>query len=161
MDIARRMSITGSLIAILVLLTGTVGSAAAATLDAQTRQALIDAINDEYKAHALYQAVIAKFGRVRPFSNIVRSEEQHIALLKPLFEKYGLQVPADTFSGKLQAPSTLPEACSISVKAEQDNIAIYDRLLKVVKEPDIVAVFNQLRSASANAHLPAFSRCAN
>jgi hypothetical protein len=30
-----------------------------------------------------------------------------------------------------------------------------------VKEPDIVAVFTQLRDASANAHLEAFSRCAN
>jgi hypothetical protein len=157
----RHTSIMGSLIAILVLLMGIAAPVAAATVDAQTRQALIDAITDEYQAHALYQAVIARFGQVRPFVNIVRSEEQHIALLKPLFEKYGIQVPADTFAGKLQAPATLPEACSISVKAEQDNVAIYDRLLTGVKEADIVAVFTQLRNASANAHLRAFSRCAN
>jgi hypothetical protein len=40
-------------------------------IDARTRQAMVDAINDEYCARAFYTATIAKFGQVRPFSNIV------------------------------------------------------------------------------------------
>ncbi|MDR7417919.1 MAG: DUF2202 domain-containing protein [Armatimonadota bacterium] len=161
MDIVRRAGLAGSLVTVLVLLVGVAAPALAVTVDAQTRQALIDAMHDEYQARAFYQAVIAKFGWVRPFANIVRSEEQHVSLLRPLFEKYGITVPADTFAAKAQAPGTLREACAIGVKAEQDNIALYERFLAFVKEPDIITVFTHLRDASANAHLPAFSRCAN
>jgi len=41
-------------------------------------EALSLAINDEYKARATYKKVIEKFGEVRPFSNIINSEENHI-----------------------------------------------------------------------------------
>jgi len=39
-------------------------------LDEQTKQALVEAINDEYKAKALYNAVITKIGESNPFLNI-------------------------------------------------------------------------------------------
>ena len=38
---------------------------------------MIDAINDEYHARAFYNAVIDKFGEIRPFSNIVQAETRH------------------------------------------------------------------------------------
>lgn len=132
----------------------------AAAISAQTRQALTDAINDEYHARALYQAVIARFGQVRPFTNIIKAESQHVEELRAVFEVYKLPVPADTYAGKAAAPATIQEACKIAVQAEIKNVAMYDRFLKFVKEPDIVAVFTRLRDASADRHLPAFQRCA-
>ncbi len=39
-------------------------------LPAAIQEALAEAINDEYKALATYEAVIAKFGATRPFSMI-------------------------------------------------------------------------------------------
>ena len=124
----------------------------------ETSAALVMAINDEYKARAAYQAVLDKFGPVTPFSNIVRSESAHIAALERLFNTYGLPVPPDTYAGNVVAPATLSEAARIGVEAEKENVAMYDTILASVKEPDVIAVFTQLRDASQTKHLPAFQR---
>lgn len=131
----------------------------AGELTEETKNALVTAIQDEYKAHATYEAVIAKFGLVRPFSMIIRSEEQHISALKALFDKYGIEVPADTVTAK--APATLQQACQTGVDAEVANAALYkDELLPSVSNyPDITAVFTNLMNASQEKHLPAFERC--
>lgn len=162
MTVARSPRKIGGLIAaaMLVAMVLTAMAPAAAAISAQTRQALTDAINDEYQARALYQAVIAKFGQVRPFTNIVRAESQHVEELAALFAAYKLPVPADSYAGKAKAPATIQEACRIAVQAEIKNVALYDRMLKTVKEADIVDVFTRLRDASASRHLPAFQRCA-
>ena len=46
------------------------GTGFAQQLDEKTQQALLDALNDEYKALATYQKVIEQFGEIRPFTNI-------------------------------------------------------------------------------------------
>ncbi|WP_052019584.1 hypothetical protein [Mesobacillus boroniphilus] len=51
-------------------------------------EALVYAIQDEYLAQARYDAVIGKFGNIRPFSNIKAAEQQHISALVSLFQKY-------------------------------------------------------------------------
>ena len=137
-----------------------VGVIYAQGLDKKTQQALIDAINDEYKARATYQKVIDKLGAVRPFSNIVKAEATHIEELKPLFKKYGIEVPKDEWYKQVPEFSTQREACAAAVKAEIDNAKMYDGFLTFVKEQDIVGVFKRLRSASQDNHLPAFQRCA-
>jgi len=69
-------------------------------LDPATIDALKEALDDEYKARATYQAVIEKFGSVRPFSNIVEAEGRHAEALIRLFRKYGLSVPKDCWAGR-------------------------------------------------------------
>ncbi|MEQ8386767.1 MAG: DUF2202 domain-containing protein [Coleofasciculus sp. A1-SPW-01] len=128
-------------------------------LNPETQAALVEAIEDEYKARAFYEAVINKFGSVRPFSNIVHAEARHAQRLAALFMKYGVPVPADTFTGTIEAPDSLKAACQISIDGEIENLKMYDRFSSFVQEPDIVAAFSQLRDASANRHLPAFERC--
>lgn len=128
-------------------------------LNHDTQAALIEAIEDEYKARAFYEAVINKFGSVRPFSNIVHAEARHAQRLETLLIKYGVPVPADTFTGTIEAPDSLKAACKISIDGEIENLKMYDRFLSFVQEPDISAAFSQLRDASANRHLPAFERC--
>lgn len=56
-------------------------------------------------------------------------------------------------------PETRAECCRLGVAAEEDNIAMYDALLPVVKKRDIKNVFTNLRAASLNNHLPAFTLC--
>lgn len=125
-------------------------------------QALGSAIDDEYKARATYEAVINKLGSVRPFSMIIRAEEQHISSLKAIYDKYGLDIPSDPYTN-VEIASTKSENCSVGVQAEIDNAALYrDSLLPAVEEyPDIASVFTQLMNASQDNHLPAFERCAN
>ncbi len=137
-----------------------VGSAYAEQLDAKTQQALIDAIQDEYKARALYKKVLDKFGDVRPFSNIIKAEEQHIAELKPLFEQYGVDIPKDEWYANVPEFATLQAACEAGVNAEIENAGMYDEFFTLVKEQDILDVFTRLRNASQDKHLPAFQRCA-
>lgn len=131
------------------------------SLDAKTQQAMIDAINDEYRARAFYNAVIQKFGSVRPFSNIVQAENNHVNLWNTLFAKYGMTVPADTFAGKMTVPDTLQAACQGGIENEIANVKMYDRFLGFVTQPDLQAAFRQLRTVSQERHLPAFQRCQN
>lgn len=141
--------------------------AMAATLSANAEAALLSALDDEYHAEAFYEAVMDKFGPVRPFSNIANAERQHEAALIDRLKAYGIAVPANPYmSGdkKLEAvPTTIAEACAIGVGAEIANRDLYRKeLLPAVTDyPDITAVFKALSAASEQKHLPAFQRCAN
>jgi len=133
----------------------------AGELSQSAKDALDEAINDEYKALSIYEAVISKLGSVRPFSMIKGAEEQHIASLKAIYDKYGLIVPKNTLSGKVTAPATLKEACQTGVEAEIANASLYrEKLLPAVKDyEDITSVFVNLMNASQEKHLAAFERC--
>lgn len=132
-----------------------------ATLSDGAKEALAAALEDEYKAFATYQSVMEKFGAIRPFVMISRAEEQHIAALKALHDKYGIAVPENSYLGKVSSPESVSAACQTGIDAEIANAALYDdRLLPVVSTyPDIVRVFTNLRNASEDRHLPAFERC--
>lgn len=134
----------------------------AGELTENAKSALLKALDDEYKAHATYEEIILKLGSVRPFIMIIRAEEQHVSSLKALFDKYGLTIPENPYTGNITAPTTLVESCSEGVDAEISNVALYkDELLPAVSEyEDITVVFNNLMKASQEKHLPAFQRCA-
>lgn len=127
----------------------------------EVKKALDEAINDEYKALSTYEAVMVKLGAVRPFSMIKGAEEQHIASLKAVYDKYGLSVPKNTWGTKITTPATLQEACQIGVDAEIANAKLYkEQLMPMVEDyEDIVGVFTNLMNASEQKHLPAFERC--
>lgn len=128
-------------------------------IDAKTVEYLTLALADERKALATYQAIIEKFGPVKPFINIASSEEQHISMLLALFNAYEIEVPQDTT--KLETlPVTLQEACAIGVTAEIENDALYQKMIPEIQEEDIKSTFISLAAASKEKHLPAFERCA-
>ncbi|MFA6553639.1 MAG: hypothetical protein WCT27_04385 [Patescibacteria group bacterium] len=134
----------------------------ASTLPEAVITALGKAIDDEYKARATYEAVIEKLGSIRPFSMIIRAEEQHISSLKAIYDKYGVAIPADPYNpDTLDIPDTVASSCNLGVDAEIANAALYrDELLSEVSTyPDIVAVFENLMNASQDKHLPAFRKC--
>ena len=98
------------------------------------RSVLVEAINDEYKACALYRLVISKFGEIRPFINIVEAEGRHIQALLPLFEKYGIPIPEDDWESRIEPPASVLDACKAGVQAEIDNAEMYERLLHSTKQ---------------------------
>lgn len=116
-------------------------------------------MDDEYKARATYRAVIERFGAIRPFSNIVESEGRHIAALLSLYERLGTPPPVDRWHGAVEAPATVEEACRAAVAAEEDNAAMYERLIAAVDDDDVRRVLRRLQAASRDNHLPAFQRC--
>ncbi|XOU95003.1 MAG: ferritin-like domain-containing protein [Candidatus Kerfeldbacteria bacterium] len=131
-------------------------------LESEVLTALDKAIDDEYKARATYEAVIAEYGSVRPFSMIIRAEEQHISSLKAIYDKYGATIPADPYDvSALTVPVTITDSCQLGVEAEIANAALYsDELLPAVTDyEDITTIFTSLMNASDDKHLPAFDKC--
>ena len=128
-------------------------------MNEKCRAGLDEALEDEYKARAVYAKIIETFGPVQPFVNIVESEGRHIAALCALYEKYGLPIPADKWRGKAAAPASIAEACRAAVEGEIENAAMYDRLIGDADLPDVRQVLQRLRAASRDNHLPAFRRC--
>ena len=92
--------------------------------------ALNEALDDEYRAFATYDQVIADFGEAPPFSNIREAEGRHIEALCVLFTRYGLIVPENPWRGKVERYASLQEACEAGVAAEIANGEIYERLLR-------------------------------
>jgi len=118
-------------------------------------QMLTYAIQDEYLARAEYELIMSHYGEMRPFSNIIRSEEQHIAWLTEIFDEYGLDLPADTAGEHVALPADLKAAFATGVQAEIDNIAMYESFLENKLPADVADLFEELKSASEN-HLRAF-----
>lgn len=146
---------------VMILLTGvSAHQIFAAPADSQDEvEALHAAIDDEYKARATYRKVIEKFGSNRPFSNIIGAEGRHIGALESLFESYNLPVPADAWTEKAPEFDSVPDACRAGVQAEEENIALYDKLLAKIDGASVKTVFTNLQNASSR-HLNAFKRCA-
>ncbi len=125
------------------------------------RRALTVALEDEYKARATYRKVLEAFGDVRPFVNIVESEERHIRALERLCDRYDVPVPRDEWPERVRAPASLLEACTTAVEAEKENSGLYEELREATRDyPDVQETFLRLQVASEENHLPAFERCA-
>lgn len=125
-------------------------------------KALDLALADERNALATYEAVLERFGDVRPFVNIARAEQRHIDALLPLYARYGVRVPEDeTKVDPATATLDMKGLCQVGIEAEIENVRLYDEELlpTVAAYPDIAAVLQRLRDASANNHLQAFQRC--
>ncbi len=132
----------------------------AANLSQDVKDSLSQALDNEYKLEAYYQAVMAKFGDVRPFAMVIGAEQQHIAVIKSLFQKYGLTINENTWANKSFEISTFTGACQTSAAYESDTANMYVNLLpKVSNYPDITQVFTSIKDASLNNHLPAFKKC--
>ena len=121
---------------------------------------LVRALDDEYRAYAIYGQVIADFGQVQPFVNIQRAEAQHSAALIRLFNTYSLPVPENSWLGNVPRSTTLTEACAAGVTAEIANRDLYTELFTTTARADILTVYRSLQRASEQQHLPAFQRCA-
>lgn len=131
------------------------------TLTDAERKALREALDDEYRAWATYDQVIRDFGPQRPFINIREAEARHIEALGMLFRRYGLEIPENTWPGRVPRYPSLREACEAGVEAEIENADLYDRLLQSTVREDILAVLGNLQRASRERHLPAFRRCSS
>ncbi len=136
-----------------------VGPAGSKTaVDVKTADALRESLQDERRAEAFYTAVTAKYGQVRPFSNIVHAEGRHAAVIEMMMTRHDVPVPANAQTDPPAVPGTLAECNRLAAQLEVENIAMYDRLLGDVTAPDIRAAFENLRNASKSNHLPAFER---
>jgi len=128
-------------------------------LDAAEKDALEQAVLEEYGALNLYNAVLDQYEGAFPFTRIARSEQQHVNVLLRAADRYGVDLPENTGLSETPIFATLADACAAGVDAEIADAALYDELLKVTDNPDLVQVYQNLQAASLNNHLPAFQSC--
>ena len=120
---------------------------------------LNEALMDEYLARDSYRKIIEVFGPVRPFINIVEAEQNHIDALLVLYDRYDITPPIEPDPSRVTPPDSLLAACEAGVRAELENIAMYDRLVAASDRADVRQVLKNLQAASRDNHLPAFQRC--
>lgn len=123
------------------------------------RTLLFDALEDERKAEAFYEAVLERFGPVRPFVNIVSAERRHAGAIERHLRRLGIAIPENRWKGRGEAPASLAAACEQAIAGEVDNIALYDRLIPRIGDPAVRQLFENLQAASRENHLPAIRRC--
>ncbi len=114
-------------------------------------------VQDEYLAHAEYIAIMEKFGQMKPYINIAKSEETHLSYLEEVYLSFDMEFPEDTSAQHVVIPENLLEAAKVGVQAEIENIAMYE-LFMIHELPDnVYEVFYVLKSGSEN-HLKAFQK---
>lgn len=137
------------------------GSAGALADDSYTLEEMLTyAIQDEYAAQAEYSSIIATYGSVKPYKNIVTAEAKHINALIPLFGASNLAVPVNDAKAQVVIPDSLKQSYEIGINAEIQNIEMYNRFLRENPPTEVRTVFESLMNAS-QSHLAAFERAAN
>lgn len=117
-------------------------------------------LEDEYLAKAEYELIIDHFDVSRPFTNILRAEENHISALERLYETYGIELPTVHPEEHTLLPTSVEAAYETGVTAEIVNIEMYESFLEQDLPEDIRYTFEALKNASEN-HLEAFERNVN
>lgn len=119
------------------------------------------AYKDEILAEKTYQTVLDKFGDVQPFLNIMSAEQRHSQAIEKLYESFNYPLPdLSKENYKIKDFVSIKEACAYGAEGEVANIKMYDELLAQIENEKVIRVFENLRSASENKHLPAFQSCA-
>ncbi|MDD4029340.1 MAG: DUF2202 domain-containing protein [Caldisericia bacterium] len=115
------------------------------------------AVQDEYLAHAEYIAIMEKFGQMKPYINIAKSEETHLSFLEEVYLSFDMEFPEDTSAQHVVIPENLLEAAKVGVQAEIENIAMYELFMTHELPDNVYEVFYVLKSGSEN-HLKAFQK---
>ncbi len=129
-------------------------------LTPDAKSALFRALDDEYRAEALYAHISSRLGSPPPLALVSRAEHRHAWVLESLVLAHGLELPPNRWSTAKQPDAAdMAAACRAGVDSERKTIASYDELLKVDLPADLRRAFAGLRAASAERHLPAFQSC--
>ena len=114
----------------------------------------------EYAALASYQAVLDEYGQVEPYATIMAAEARHADALIRQLDRLGVDAPENPYLGLIEAPADLETAAEAWAEGEVLNVELYDQLIADAESEQVIKVFNNLRSASLDSHLPAFELAA-
>lgn len=122
--------------------------------DSDLASALRQAHRQERLALATYEAVIERFGPVRPFAKIVEAERRHVAAVEKLMAAYG--VPPTSDPPDVALGTSLRDCRARAARLEAEAAALYARLLRLDLPDDVRAVFENFEEISGEVHRAAF-----
>jgi hypothetical protein len=123
------------------------------------RIAVERALADERVAEATYARLQEQIGATRPLSRIERAERRHSSALERLLVSHGHAVPPPGEAPPVPVVTDGAAACRVGATWERANVAMYDDMLRETLPDDVRCVFEHLRGASRDHHLPALERC--
>ncbi len=124
------------------------------------KEALWTAIDDLRRTIVMYDAVLAKQDKRRPFSWVVRQKRRHVKKLVAITTKLGHGDPPVLWDGtQFLAPTDRVEACAGAKRQELRNIAIYETALGVVNAPSARAHLRRMLQKTRYRQLVAFEAC--
>lgn len=140
-------------------------------IDEKEKAGMILMREEEKLARDVYLALGQKWG-IKSFKNIAESEKTHMAAVKSLLDRYGLEDPAanqkagefkdpklQTLYGDLVEKGSKSPADALQVGAliEELDIADLQKLIRETDNEDLKLVYGNLLKGSKN-HLRAFNR---
>ncbi len=103
--------------------------------------------------------MIRQYGTVRPCSRIHAAERGRIHQLWRLFVAHGLPIPPNPWTGGVNSPASLADACGQALEQEQARLKRYGQLLVCTDQEELRQVFRAQAEASEQRHGPAYGRC--
>jgi hypothetical protein len=130
-------------------------------LSVEATQAWRTALDEEYRAEAVYASLVTKFGTRPSFRVIAQSDRHQAWILESLGMAHGLELPTNSSATPAIAVDlkTTAAACRAGLESEKKAIALYEELLKKDLPVDLRRAFEHLRAASADHHLHDFEAC--
>ena len=159
------LAVVGALVLAVLL----IGPVHAAELSEQEQTDLLFIREEEKLARDVYQVLSASWGG-RIFTNIARSEQNHMDAVKILLDRYALDDPASSVPGvftnqDLQAlynqlvgagSASYVEALKVDIFIEKTDIGDLEAAMANTEQFDIRTVYSNLSDGSRN-HLDAFT----
>lgn len=144
---------------------------ASGTLTTVQKAELAAMAEEEKMAGDVYAALAAKYPSVRQFANIARSEDQHLATIRVLLNRYDIADPTvgnaagefdaarfqALFDQLLASATSTTAALQVGVTIEKTDIADLKEAQAGVTAPDVKQAYANLLAASEK-HLAAFTR---
>lgn len=142
---------------------------ASGTLTNAQRTTLIGMAEEEKLAHDVYVSLASTFPQVVQFERIAGAEAQHLATVRVLLDRYGIDDPTAgldvgkfsdrdvtaLYSNLLDRATTASNALAVGVTVEAMDIADLDDAMAGLTAPDVLAVYTHLQQGSER-HLAAF-----
>ena len=133
------------------------------------KEKILYMVEEEKLARDVYKTLYDKWG-IQVFANIARSEQMHVDSVLYLIEKYGLENPLQDEVGKFTNPDiqalydqlvaqgsqSAVDALKVGALIEEVDIKDLDEAIADAQAPDVIQIFENLRSGSYN-HLRAFT----
>lgn len=114
-------------------------------------QAIRIALYEEFAARSFDARVVEAFGPRAPFPELVRADEQRIAALSGLCQRFGIPRPLDPFPQETRLEPSWLATCARAVAGRIATAQRYGALLARVAEPEVRNVFLQLQSTSTGS----------